>query len=119
MAENIRSNSATGEKYIDYGDKWQNREGEDLLDWLEKGLVNVENVINAYDKQIAKPVKELEVYTTIEGYKYLLSANCPNCNKNLGIVYDYCPNCGQHLEWDSNKKYIDDIEKSVSLEENT
>lgn len=55
MAENIRSNSATGKKYIDYGDKWQNREGEDLLDWLEKGLVNVENVINAnaYDKSVS------------------------------------------------------------------
>lgn len=107
-------------------DNVQEEEGGDAFNAALGGLSEFESLIgnndedfgDAYDKQIAKPVNELKVYTTVEGYKYLLSANCPNCDKYLNIVYDYCPNCGQHLKLDSNKKYSDDNEKSVSTEEN-
>lgn len=96
----------------------QKEEGVDAFNAALGGLSEFESLIgnndedfgDAYDKQIAKPVNELKVYTTVEGYKYLLSANCPSCNKNLGVAYDYCPNCGQHLEWDSNRRCGDDIE---------
>ena len=118
MAENIRSNSAMNDENVGYGDKWHEQDGEDLLDWLEKGLVNVESVINMYKKQIAKPVKELKTYTDSYDDTYLLSAACPNCNHKLTLLSDYCPNCGQHLAWDRNKKIVND-KKSVFSEENT
>lgn len=107
-------------------DNVQEEEGGDAFNAALGGLSEFESLIgnnsedfgDAYDKQIAKQVKELKTYTDACGYKYLLRANCPNCDKYLNIVYDYCPNCGQHLKWDLNKKINDGEEVKYGLEGN-
>lgn len=52
--------------------------------------------INALEKQIPKPLKNLEYACDIYG-------NCPTCGKeyvfsNTGD-FNYCPNCGQAILW--------------------
>lgn len=84
LEEKIKQYQGNEEKYIARIQRLENQ---------------IEDNTDAYNKQIAKSVKELKIYTDTSGYKYLLSANCPNCDKNLGVLYDYCPSCGQHLEW--------------------
>ena len=46
MTENVRSNSAMNDENIGYGDKWHEQDGEDLLNLLEKGSVNIEDLVN-------------------------------------------------------------------------
>ena len=95
-------------------DNVQEEEGGDAFNAALGGLSEFESLIgnndedfcDVYDKQIAKPVKELRTYT--DSYEtYLLSAVCPNCDHKLTLLSDYCPNCGQHLKWDPNKKIND------------
>lgn len=35
---------------------------------------------------------------------------CPNCEKDYELDYDdykYCPNCGQHIDWEGLKRFRD------------
>lgn len=76
-----------------------------------------ENVINVYDKQIKNQAKELKMYIDDYRHRHLVSANCPNCNKVLGVAYDYCPSCGQHLDWDIKGKILCTKENGMELKE--
>ena len=57
----------------------------------------LEVVVEALEKQIAKKPKKIE----IEGYRYTDTYRCPRCGGNFsgtGIA-DYCYHCGQKLDW--------------------
>ena len=57
----------------------------------------LEVVVDALEKQIAKKPKKIEV----EGYRYTDTYRCPTCEGNFsgtGIAY-YCYHCGQKLDW--------------------
>ena len=57
----------------------------------------LEVVVEALEKQIAKKPKKIEV----EGYRYTDTYRCPICEGNFsgtGIA-DYCYHCGQKLDW--------------------
>ena len=57
----------------------------------------LEVVVEAREKQIAKKPKKIE----IEGYRYTDTYRCPTCGGNFsgtGIA-DYCYHCGQKLDW--------------------
>ena len=57
----------------------------------------LEVVVDALEKQIAKKPKKIEV----EGYRYTDTYRCPICGGNFsgtGIA-DYCYHCGQKLDW--------------------
>ena len=57
----------------------------------------LEVVVEALEKQIAKKPKKIE----IEGYRYTDTYRCPTCGGNFsgtGIA-DYCYHCGQKLDW--------------------
>ena len=57
----------------------------------------LEVVVEALEKQIAKKPKKIE----IEGYRYTDTYKCPTCEGNFsgtGIA-DYCYHCGQKLDW--------------------
>ena len=57
----------------------------------------LEVVVEALEKQIAKKPKKIEV----EGYRYTDTYRCPICGGNFsgtGIA-DYCYHCGQKLDW--------------------
>ena len=57
----------------------------------------LEVVVEALEKQIAKKPKKIEV----EGYRYTDTYRCPRCEGNFsgtGIAY-YCYHCGQKLDW--------------------
>ena len=57
----------------------------------------LEVVVEALEKQIAKKPKKIE----IEGYRYTDTYKCPTCEGNFsgtGIA-DYCYHCGQKIDW--------------------
>ena len=57
----------------------------------------LEVVVEALEKQIAKKPRKIEV----EGYRYTDTYRCPTCEGNFsgtGIAY-YCYRCGQKLDW--------------------
>ena len=57
----------------------------------------LEVVVEALEKQIAKKPRKIEV----EGYRYTDVYKCPTCEGNFsgtGIAY-YCYRCGQKLDW--------------------
>ena len=57
----------------------------------------LEVVVEALEKQIAKKPRKIE----IEGYRYTDTYRCPICGGNFsgtGIA-DYCYHCGQKLDW--------------------
>ena len=57
----------------------------------------LEVVVEALEKQIAKKPKKIEV----EGYRYTDTYRCPTCEGNFsgtGVAY-YCYHCGQKLDW--------------------
>lgn len=62
---------------------------------------NIENIDKDYDllKQALKrnePVKyQTETYTN----GFFKSYACPVCDNNIQREFDYCPYCGQKLDW--------------------
>jgi len=58
--------------------------------------------INAIEKQIAKkPDVWGDGYA--DGQLVYDMWNCPTCNKSYELdydKYDYCPHCGQHIDWE-------------------
>lgn len=68
----------------------------------------VEIAIKALEKQIPKK-------PTLEGDGYALGGGlvydtwiCPNCEKDYEVDYqdyDYCPNCGQCIDWKSIREH--------------
>ena len=57
----------------------------------------LEVVVEALEKQIAKKPRKIEV----EGYRYTDTYRCPTCEGNFsgtGIA-DYCYHCGQKIDW--------------------
>lgn len=58
--------------------------------------------IKALEKQIPKkPMLEGDGYCP-EGNLVYDTWFCPNCDKDYEVDYDdfdYCPNCGQHIDW--------------------
>ena len=69
------------EKYI-----ISNKEIEDAADSLEE-LINKDKALQVDDK-----TEHIEVYA-------ITCYNCPKCNKEIQIHTNYCPYCGQKLNW--------------------
>ena len=69
------------EKYI-----ISNKEIEDATDSLEE-LINRDKSM-----QVNKDTEHIEVYA-------ITCYNCPKCNKEIQIHTNYCPYCGQKLDW--------------------
>ena len=69
------------EKYI-----ISNKEIEDAADSLEE-LINRDKSM-----QVNKDTEHIEVYA-------ITCYNCPKCNKEIQIHTNYCPYCGQKLDW--------------------
>lgn len=62
---------------------------------------DMEVAIKALEKQIpTKPTLEGDGYA--DGHLIYDTWICPNCGKDYEVdyeEYDYCPNCGQHIDW--------------------
>ena len=69
------------EKYI-----ISNKEIEDAADSLEE-LINRDKALQVDDE-----TEHIEVYA-------ITCYNCPKCNKEIQIHTNYCPYCGQKLDW--------------------
>lgn len=69
------------EKYI-----ISNKEIEDAADSLEE-LINRDKAL-----QVDGETEHIEVYA-------ITCYNCPKCNKEIQIHTNYCPYCGQKLNW--------------------
>ena len=63
-----------------------NKEIEDAADSLEE-LINRDKSM-----QVIKDTEHIEVYA-------ITCYNCPKCNKEIQIHTNYCPYCGQKLDW--------------------
>lgn len=63
-----------------------NKEIEDAADSLEE-LINRDKSM-----QVNKDTEHIEVYA-------ITCYNCPKCNKEIQIHTNYCPYCGQKLNW--------------------
>ena len=69
-------------------------------------LKNMELIINALEKQIPKkPTYEGDGYAP-DGTFVLDEWICPCCEKRYEVDYDdydFCPNCGQKIDWSDEK----------------
>ena len=83
------------------------REHEQLADWLEelkqyKQLGTLEEVREAVEKQNPKtPTYDGDGYAP-DGSFVWDEWSCPRCGTIYEVEYDehdYCPNCGQHIDW--------------------
>lgn len=67
-----------------------------------KQLGTLEEIKNAVDKQIPKsPTYEGDGYAP-DGSFVWDEWLCPHCGSRYEVEYDdydYCPNCGQHIDW--------------------
>lgn len=76
---------------------FKNRKGK-TLKLNDKGI---DCVIEALDKQISQtPTLWGDGYS--DGELVYDMYDCPNCGKHYELdyeQYDYCPNCGQKLDW--------------------
>lgn len=89
-----------------------------LSDYEDTGLtpadiVQIDRDFTAQAKELAelkelrtpqKPTLEGDGYDD-EGFIAYDTWHCPNCNKNYELdyeEYDYCPNCGQAIDWSEN-----------------
>lgn len=63
-----------------------NKEIGDAIDSLEE-LINRDKSM-----QVNKDTEHIEVYA-------ITCYNCPKCNKEIQIHTNYCPYCGQKLNW--------------------
>lgn len=82
-------------------------EYEQLAKWLEelqeyKQLGTLEEIENALNKQIPKsPTYDGDGYAP-DGTFVWDEWICPRCGTRYEVEYeehDYCPNCGQHIDW--------------------
>lgn len=62
----------------------------------------LDTIKTALEKQIPKkPVGEQIIGASITGYTYK-GGQCPKCLST--VCHNYCPNCGQALDWSDLKK---------------
>lgn len=64
-------------------------------------LEKVEMIVNALEKQVVKK-PHLWGDGYYNGELIIDMYDCPNCEKSYELEceeYDYCPNCGQKLDW--------------------
>ena len=77
---------------------------------LKKGLWASAVYLEALERQIPQKVEQLRsrIYDSDnETCGFIVTTYCGNCNEQLKghIVfykYDYCPKCGQRLDWGDN-----------------
>jgi hypothetical protein len=69
------------------------------MDYIEA----FDEAVNALEKQIPKnPIFSGDGYWN--GELVYDTWNCPNCDKDYEVdydKYDYCPNCGQRINWEN------------------
>lgn len=79
---------------------------QEAIKCLKAGFLSLpysalEMAIEALEKQIPKkPILEGDGYW--DGELVLDTWICPNCDKDYEVDYDdydYCPNCGQKIDW--------------------
>ena len=72
-------------------------------------LKNMEMIVQALEKQIPKkPPREGDGYTPDGTFVFDIWI-CPSCMKRYEIDYDdydYCPNCGQKIDWSDKYEKI-------------
>ena len=76
--------------------------GENILYKMgDKEISAIEMAMEALEKQIPKkPYLEGDGYA--DGYLVYDTWICPHCEKHYEVDYDdydYCPNCGQKIDW--------------------
>lgn len=91
-------------------------EYKEALEALKSGFLDTADlepymqiICNALEKQIPKKLKTEMLQTNIQGYLYMDKCYiCPSCGIFRGnadyqpekiIKYQFCPNCGQALDW--------------------
>ena len=56
--------------------------------------IKFENVVEVLEKQASRKVNEITQYESIlDGY-------CPCCQRYITSILNYCPDCGQCLDWE-------------------
>ena len=72
---------------------------DSMTEEQDKALAIVQKAV---EKQIAKkPNRWGDGYS--DGHLVYDMWECPTCGKNYELEYDehdYCPNCGQHIDWE-------------------
>ncbi len=80
------------------------RQIEDFIaDWRKyRELGNLEELREAVEKQRAKKPNIWGDGYDDKGNMIYDMYDCPNCGKSYELdyeQYDYCPHCGQHIDW--------------------
>jgi uncharacterized OB-fold protein len=72
----------------------------------ESGVINeaLNMVENAVEKQTSKkPIEKEIIGASATGYKY--KGRCPKCSSTVSqYTGNYCPNCGQAIDWGEVEK---------------
>ena len=72
---------------------------------MEKWLESMRIALEALEKQISKEVTNKFTDLDEEGFEVIFGG-CPNCKMEVNFDdNEYCPYCGQRLEWERYKRY--------------
>lgn len=53
------------------------------------------------------PTKPIYEHEYSDDMFYIIKSKCPMCDNYLHYSPNYCPNCGQHLDWNSEGEEYD------------
>jgi len=75
----------------------------DGFDWDSgKIFLDTDKMLMSYDKDIVNKSRKKFVIN-VEGYIQFEKGLCPNCDKEITHKFNFCPECGQKLNWDRSK----------------
>lgn len=63
--------------------------------YIPKHLENINNRANVLQELVDKAKPKKLLYSE----EYISFSHCPNCKKVVPIRGDYCPHCGQAIDW--------------------
>ena len=69
--------------------------GEKREDGYEPSHDEMSRAMNDFKELVDKATPKNPLYNG----EYISFCNCPNCKKVVPIRGDYCPRCGQALDW--------------------
>lgn len=80
----------------------QSLKGNTNVEYVENGDTGCDLAIEALEKQIPKKPVENYNWIDFDAYEKMFNAQwfCKSCDIAINENYEYCPHCGQKIDWE-------------------